>query len=72
MPRTPDTIINKPLQFLHHFIVLVGVFFSFVAIGAFNQGGHFIIQALIAVAAFVIASKIKYKWKHKATASVYK
>jgi len=72
MPQMPDTIVNRPLQFVHHALVLIGIFFSFATIGAFNNGAHFIIPALIAVAAFGIASRVKYKWKHKATSSVYK
>ena len=72
MPSTPDAIINRPLQFLHHLLVFFGIICAFATIGAFNTGGNFIVPALIAVAAFVIAAKIKYKWKHKATASVYK
>ena len=72
MPQTPDTIINGPLRILHHALIIIGLLFGLATIGAMGNGGNFLIPALFAGLAFFGASKIKYKWKHQATASVYK
>lgn len=65
MSRTPEVIINKPLQFLHNAFLLVGVMFALGAIVGFQNGQNFLLPALISGGAFLVASKIKYRWDKK-------
>lgn len=62
MSRTPEVIINKPLQFVKRTLVGGGLFFSGASFIHFAVGNNGIIQLLIGGALFWLASKVKYKW----------
>jgi len=62
MSRTPEVIINKPLQILKRTLAGGGFFFLAVSGIHFAVGNNGIIQLLIGGALFWLASKVKYKW----------
>jgi len=62
MSRTPEVIINKPLQYVKRMLAGGGVFFLLVGGIHFAAGNNGILQIIIAGALFWLASKVKYKW----------
>lgn len=72
MSRTPEVIINRPLQFLHNCFGFTGALLLVIAIFAFVQGGNFIGPAILSVLAFVISSKIKFKWEKQTEVGIFK
>ncbi|MTD94365.1 hypothetical protein GIW81_08460 [Hyphomicrobium sp. xq] len=72
MSRTPEVIINRPLQVLHRCLGFAGALFLLVAVLALAQGGNFIGPLILSILAFAVCSKIKFRWEKQAEVGVFK
>lgn len=73
MAVLPDVMINEGARTARNVLAgggAVAAFFSFYAFAAGNGGSGFVL-ALIAGAAFLIAGKIKYRYRLKGGAAIY-
>jgi len=74
MSRTPETVIDKKAVSNRNWTIGIGVFFWFLAFGAFQNpagGGFGLVCLLIGGGLFFIASKIKTRWSKNFEASSY-
>lgn len=62
MSRTPETIISKPLKFIHDSLMLSGTLFLVISLIHFAAGGNGFVQLFIAIVLGGLGSKIKFKW----------
>ncbi len=72
MSRTPEKIENGFAKFIRTVLIIAGVFFAIVTLGAIQNGGVFIIPMALSIGAFVLATKIKVTWKKDMEVSRYK
>lgn len=72
MSRTPETIISKPLEFIHNAFGFIGAAFAAGTGLSFVLNGNYLLPALISGVSFFVASKIKFKWIKEVEVGGYK
>jgi hypothetical protein len=72
MSRTPETVTNKFAEFCRNVLLAIGGFFTLVTLINTANGGNVVLPAVIAIAVFILAAKLKVHWRKKAEVGVYK